>query len=148
MEVGIGLPTTIPGVTREHRTRDSLPSSPDATIAGMDPARMLGVRVARALYGRWRALAPSARERLAPLAEDAKRAALEARGAADRRAAQRELNEASETLAAALVESAEADPEVDELEVRRLREDLRRELERLSSAEIRASRGTQAREVE
>jgi hypothetical protein len=101
---------------------------------------MLRVRVARALYGRWRALAPAAREALAPLAEDAKRKALEARGAADQREAEEDLNAASETLAAAIVESAEADPEVDELEVRRLREDLRRELERLSSAEIKASR--------
>jgi hypothetical protein len=105
----------------------------------MDPARMLGVRVARALYGRWRALAPAARERLAPLAEDTKRAALEARGASDTHAAQSDLHSASETLAAAIVESAETDPELDDVEVHRLREDLRRELERLSSADIKAS---------
>ena len=106
---------------------------------------MLGVRVARALYGRWRALAPGAREQLAPLAEDAKRAALEARGASDSHAAQRDLRGASETLAAALVESAESDPEVDEVEVSRLRDDLKRELERLSSADIRASRNVAPR---
>jgi hypothetical protein len=107
----------------------------------MDPAR-IGVRVARALYGRWRILGPAARERLAPLAEDAKRTALDARGAPDPKAAERELNAANETLAAALVESAEGDPEVDEIEVRRLRDDLRRELERLASADIKASRGS------
>jgi hypothetical protein len=113
----------------------------------MDPARMLGVRVARALYGRWRTLGPVARERLAPLAEDAKRRALDSRGADDQAAAGEGLNAASETLAAALVESAEADPEVDELEVSRLRQDLKRELERLSTADITASRGPQARDA-
>jgi hypothetical protein len=107
----------------------------------MDPTR-IGVRVARALYGRWRILGPAARERLAPLAEDAKRTALDSRGADDREAAERDLHAASENLAAALVESAEVDPEIDEIEVHRLREDLRRELERLASADIRASRGS------
>jgi hypothetical protein len=106
----------------------------------MDPARMLGVRVAKALYGRWRALGPVARARLAPLAEDTKRAALEARGADDSEAAQSDLRSASQTLAAGILESAEADPEVDEIEVHRIREDLKRELERLSTADIQASR--------
>jgi hypothetical protein len=106
----------------------------------MDPARMLGVRVARALYGRWRSLAPAARERLAPLAEDTKRAALDARGSDDPDAADSDLRSASQTLAAGIVEAAEADPELDEIEVSRLREDLKHELERLSSADIRASR--------
>lgn len=108
---------------------------------------MLGVRVARSLYGRWRALGPVARERLAPLAEDARRRALDSRGAGDRAAAEVGLNAASEALAAALVESAEADPEVDELEVSRLRQDLKLELERLSSADIQASRGPRARDA-
>jgi hypothetical protein len=114
----------------------------------MDPARMLGVRVAKALYGRWRALGPVARERLAPLAEDAKRAALEARGADDSDAAQSDLRSASQTLAAAIVESAEADPELDEVEVHELRQDLKRELERLSSANITASRNVAPRRPE
>ncbi len=109
---------------------------------------MLGVRVAKALYGRWRALGPAARERLAPLAEDAKRAALDARGADDSGAAQSDLRSASQTLAAAIVEDAEADPEVDAIEVRGLREDLRRELDRLSSAEITASQNVVPREPE
>jgi hypothetical protein len=99
-----------------------------------------GVRVARSLYSRWRLLPHTDRARLAPLAEDAKEKALSVRGAADRPRAESELRSASETLAAALIENAEADPEVDEGEVRRLREDLRRELERLETAEIKASR--------
>ena len=109
---------------------------------------MLGVRVAKSLYGRWRALGPAARERLAPLAEDAKRAALEARGADDSQAAQTDLRSASQTLAAAIVEDAEADPELDAVEVHNLREDLRRELDRLSSADITASRNVARREPE
>jgi hypothetical protein len=92
----------------------------------------LGVRVVRALYGRWRLLPAPDRARVASLAAQAKDAALELRGATDRERAEAELRTASETLAAALVESAEADPEVGEDEVRRLRADLRRELERLA----------------
>jgi hypothetical protein len=38
------------------------------------------------------------------------------------------------------VETAEADAKVDEEEVRRLRDDLRRELDRLATADIKASR--------
>jgi hypothetical protein len=102
------------------------------------------IRVARSLYARWRALPRADRERIAPLAEDAKEKALSLRGAHDRTRAEADLRGASETLAAALVETAEADPEVDEEEVRRLREDLRRELERLAEAEIKASRGPRA----
>jgi hypothetical protein len=47
---------------------------------------------------------------------------------------------ANETLAAALVETASRTPEVSEDEVRELREELRRGLERLVSADIKASR--------
>lgn len=111
-------------------------------LIGSAGAAVLGVRAARSLYGRWRLLPIPVQERLAPLAEDAKRAALDVRGAANRERAEVELREANETLAAALVESAEADPEVDEAEVRRLREDLRLELERISTAEVKASRST------
>lgn len=102
---------------------------------------MLGVRLARTLYGRWRSLGPAARQRLEPLAEETKSRALEARGASDRDAAERDLHAANETLAAALVEDAESDPEMDAIEVGQLREDLRRELERLATADITASRG-------
>lgn len=102
----------------------------------------LGVRVARGLYGRWRVLPAADRERLAAYAEDAKDKALALRGSAppERVGAEQDLRAASETLAAALVETAEADPEIAEDDVQELREDLRRELERLASAEIKASR--------
>lgn len=99
------------------------------------------IRVARSLYGRWRVLPLADRERIAPLAENAKEKALSLRGASDSSRAEADLRGANERLAAALVDTAESDPEVDEEEVRRLREDLRRELERLADAEIKASRG-------
>ncbi len=111
-------------------------------IGGAAATAALGVRVARGLYGRWRILPPADRERLAGFAEETKERALALRGssARQRAGAERELREASETLAAALVESAEADPEIAADEVHELREDLRRELERLAGAEIKASR--------
>jgi hypothetical protein len=43
-------------------------------------------------------------------------------------------------LAAALVETAESDPEIGSEDVQELREELRRELERLATADIKASR--------
>jgi hypothetical protein len=102
----------------------------------------LGVRVARSLYARWRILPEADRRGIAALAEDLKARALSARGAPDRDRAGRDLRAASETFAAALVETAEADPGIDAEEVRALREDLRRELDRLqrvSGADIKAS---------
>jgi hypothetical protein len=108
--------------------------------AGAGAAALVGIRLARTLHWHWRALPQADRERIAPLAEDARRQALDLRGAGDLETAAKELRAANETLAAALVESAEADPELDEIEVRRLRDDLRRELERLASAEVKASR--------
>jgi hypothetical protein len=105
-------------------------------------SRLLIVRVARSLYGRWRLLPRTERERIADVAEDAKEKALEVRGATEpqRTEAVAELHAANESLAAALVESAAADPEIATEEVEALREDLRRELERLASADIKASR--------
>lgn len=97
-------------------------------------ATSLGFRVARTLHGRWRRLRTPDRERLEPLAEDVREHALDLRGAADRDAAGRALQEASERLAGAMVESATADPEVSEEDVRRLRYDLASELERLAGA--------------
>jgi hypothetical protein len=108
-------------------------------IGGAGAAAVVGIRLARTLHSRWRSLPSADRERIAPLAEDAKRQALDLRGAGDLEQAARELRAANETLAAALVESAEADPELDAIEVKRLREDLRRELERLASGEVKAS---------
>jgi hypothetical protein len=95
-------------------------------------AAALGVRVARSLHSRWRLLPRADRDRLEPLADHARQRALELRGAKDREAAEQELRAANETLAAALVESAESDPELDAEELRDLREDLRRELARLA----------------
>jgi hypothetical protein len=109
-------------------------------IGGAAATAALGVRVARSLYGRWRVLPEADRLRIESLAEDLKRRALDARGAPDRERAGQDLRAANQTFAAALVETAEADPEIGEDEVRQLREDLRRELERLASADIKASR--------
>jgi hypothetical protein len=109
-------------------------------VIGGAAAGALGVRVARSLYGRWRLLPPADRERLASFAEDTKEKALSLRGSSDRTQAEADLRASSETLAAALVETAESDPEVATEEVQQLREDLRRELERLATADIKASR--------
>jgi hypothetical protein len=111
-------------------------------IGGAAATAALGVRVARSLHGRWRLLPAADRERIAPYAEDAKEKALALRGspAPLREAAEAGLRDASATLAAALVETAEADPEIDPEEVNELREELRRELERLAGADIKASR--------
>src|SRR3954451_204473 len=112
-------------------------------IGGAGSTATLGIRVARSLYGRWRVLAPDQRALLEPHAEELKGRALDARGAAagERPEAERGLNAASEAMAAALFESAEADPELSEIEVHRLRDDLRRELDRLAGADVQASRG-------
>jgi hypothetical protein len=101
--------------------------------------------VARSLYGRWRVLPAADRERIAAFAEDAKEKALSVRGSNDPTQAQADLRAASETLAAALVETAESDPEIGADEVGELREELRRELERLATADIKASRSGQDR---
>lgn len=114
-------------------------------LGGAGAAAVVGIRLARTLYSRWHTLPSADRQRIAPLAEDAKRQALELRGADDLEQAARELRAANETLAAALVESAEADPELDAIEVKRLRDDLRRELERLASGEVKASGPTRSR---
>jgi uncharacterized membrane protein YebE (DUF533 family) len=106
----------------------------------------LGIRFARSLYARWRMMREDERERLAHIADRVKDNALDLRGSRDPQAAEQSLHEANEQLAAAMVESAEADPEVDEIEVRALREDLRRELERISTAEIQAHRANEARD--
>jgi hypothetical protein len=109
-------------------------------IGGAAAGAAIGVRVARSLYGRWRVLPAADRDRIASFAEDAKEKALSVRGAEDRAVAEADLNAASQTLAAALVETAEADPEIGDDEVHELREDLRRELERLATADIKVSR--------
>jgi hypothetical protein len=109
-------------------------------IGGAAATTALGIRMARSLYARWRLLPEPDRRRIESLAEDLKAQALAIRGATDRKSAQADLLAANESFAAALVETAEADPELDEVEVSRLRDDLRRELERLASADIKAWR--------
>jgi hypothetical protein len=118
--------------------------SPKLVIGGA-AAGAIGVRVARSLYGRWRLLPPADRERIAAFAEDTKEKALSLRGSGDRDRAEADLRASSETLAAALVETAECDPELDPGDVQQLREDLRRELERLSTADVKASRSAPVR---
>jgi hypothetical protein len=109
-------------------------------IGGAAATTAIGVRVARSFYGRWRDLPRADRDRIEPLAEDLKEQALAMRGAPDRAQAEADLCAANETFAAALVETAEADPQLDDVEVHELREDLRRELERLANADIKAWR--------
>ena len=55
------------------------------------------VRLARTLHSRWLRMGPDDRERLAPLARDARDRALDLRGTSDREAAERELNAANES---------------------------------------------------
>jgi hypothetical protein len=109
-------------------------------IGGAAAGAAIGVRVARSLYGRWHVLPSADRERIASFAEDAKEKALSVRGANDQAQAQADLRAASESLAAALVETAESDPELGSEDVEELRQELRRELDRLATADIKASR--------
>jgi hypothetical protein len=109
-------------------------------LIGGAGAAALTVRVTRSLYARWSALPQPERERIQPVAERAKRSALDLRGAFDLERAGAEARADGESLAAALLESAAVDPELDEGEVFQLREDLARELARLADADIKASR--------
>ena len=116
-------------------------TSPKGLLDTAGAAGVLGIRLAYTLYSHWRKLGPADRERLEPLAEDARGRALDLRGRTDRESAGKDLNEVNHKLAAALLESAEADPDLPEREVHELRKDLKRELDRLASADIQASRG-------
>jgi hypothetical protein len=109
-------------------------------IGGAAAGTALGIRVARTLYSRWRLLPEADRRRIQSLAEDLKAQALALRGADDIQQAQADLRSANHVFAAALVETAEADPQLGASEVSELREDLRRELERLADADIKAWR--------
>ena len=111
-------------------------------LIGGAGAAALTVRVTRSLYARWNVLPAAERSRIEPVAERAKQSALDLRGAGDRELAEAEARAAGATLAAALVESAAVDPELDEADVTLLREDLARELARLADADIKASRST------
>ena len=109
-------------------------------VIGGAAAGAIGVRVARSLYGHWRLLPAADRESIAGFAEDTKEKALSLRGSNNRVQAESDLRASSETLAAAIVETAESDPELGADDVQQLRDDLRRELERLSTADVKASR--------
>jgi hypothetical protein len=85
----------------------------------------VAVRIARLLYSRWEALAPAERQPLEVLAGNVKERALEVRGKVDDGTAERELERASAELA----EAMGAD------EVAELREQLKRELERMDRAQ-------------
>ncbi len=111
-------------------------------LIGGAGAAALTVRVTRSLYARWNVLPAAERSRIEPVAERAKQSALDLRGAGDRELAEAEARAAGATLAAALVESAAVDPDLDEADVTLLREDLARELARLADADIKASRST------
>jgi hypothetical protein len=120
-----------------------MPSPPRPSkklLIGGAATAALGIRVARSLHARWRALPEAHRRRIEPLADDLKARALDLRGTADRERAREDLKAANENFAAALVETAEADPEIGSDEVHALREELRRELERLATADVKASR--------
>jgi hypothetical protein len=104
-------------------------------VIGGAAASAIGVRVARSLYGHWRLLPQADRERIAAFAEDTKEKALSLRGSSDRRQAEEDLRASSETLAAALVETAESDPELQPTDVQQLRDELRRELDRLAAGD-------------
>ena len=110
----------------------------------MSPVRGLSgalvvIKVAHGLYRRWERLAPGDRDRLSGLAERAKTAALDLRGRTDREAAEAELAQANEELAGAIADAAASDPEATTTEIEALREDLRRELERVADTRRRAA---------
>ena len=104
-----------------------------ASMPGPRDIALMGFSVARSLHGRWRRLATPTRERLEPLAEEVRGRALDLRGSADPEGDGRDLERASRRLADAMIEEAAGDPEVSEIEVRDLRTDLARELDRLAS---------------
>lgn len=103
-------------------------------------ATAISITVARSLHSRWRRMPAAHREKLERIADDVKQRALDVRGEQDPDAAGQELRAANEKLADAMVASAKADPDVSEIAVRDLRDDLARELDRLAQGEVRASR--------
>lgn len=105
------------------------------------------IRVARSLWSRWRRLGSPAREEMGPLADEVRDRALELRGSGDPERDGRDLDAASERLAGAMVDAAEADPEVSPADVDRLRDELSRELDRVARGEVAAYRGPAKQEL-
>ncbi len=97
----------------------------------------LGVQLARSLYGRWRRMPAERRSRLEGLAADVRERAL----GSDRPSGDHGPGASGDRLPDAIVAAAKLDPEVSDIDVRDLRAELARELERLAGADIRAARG-------
>jgi hypothetical protein len=102
-------------------------------------AASMGIRVARTLHSRWRRMPPPERNRLQNLANDVRERALDLRGSRQPGADGQALEGASQRLAAAMVTSAQTDPEVSDADVETLRGELARELGRLEAADGKAS---------
>ena len=86
-------------------------------LIGGAGAAALTVRVTRSLYARWNVLPAAERARIEPVAERAKQSALDLRGASTASAPERRPARGGAALAAALLEAAAVDPELDEGEV-------------------------------
>lgn len=104
-------------------------------------ATTLGAQVARSVYERWRRLPAARREKLAGLAANVRERALDSRGEAARHTPGQQPRQPGERLADPMARPAAADPGVSDVEVRDLRAELARELDRLAGADIQASRG-------
>lgn len=109
-------------------------------ILGSAGAAALSLRVARSLHARWRQLPRGARRRPEQLAIEAPKPAPEGRGEPDYARAAASLRAANDRLAATLVETTESNPDVSATDVAQLKGDLRRALERLANADVKASR--------
>lgn len=108
------------------------------TPSTLAEAASMGVRVARTMHGRWRRMAAPERARLKGLADDVRKRALDLRGSPEPVPDRLALQGASERLAAAMVDSAQTDPEVSDAEVDELRGELARELDRLERSDVKA----------
>ena len=110
-------------------------------LIGGAGAAALGVRVARSLYGRWRLLPAADRQRHRSRSPRTPRRTRSTCAARPTAAAGRGATCARPTRRSPRRWSrrAEADPEIDARRSSALREDLRRELERLAGADIKAS---------
>jgi hypothetical protein len=93
------------------------------------------VQAAHAIYRRWKDLEPDERERLRPLADRLKAAALDLRGRLDCDIAERELADVSMELALAIANSEYENPLVSTTEFEALRDELREQLGRLAAGE-------------
>ena len=92
------------------------------------------LRLARALYHEWRLLPDRERRRIEPIAREVKELALDLRGNMDRATAEAGLAMATEGLAIAIMEAAEADRKRPAAEVEALRSYLQAELYRATPA--------------